>query len=53
MIGVILMLLVAGLLEGFGRQLITDTGRAMPSATVMLLLWLCDHYYVPRRRKSA
>ena len=53
MIGVILMLLVAGLLEGFGRQLITDTGARYAIGTVMLLLWLCYYYYVPRRKDVA
>lgn len=48
MVGVILMLLVAGLLEGFGRQLITDTILRYGIGTVMLLFWL-GYYYVPRR----
>lgn len=48
MVGVILMLLVAGLLEGFGRQLITDTMLRYGIGTVMLLFWL-GYYYVPRR----
>lgn len=48
MVGVILMLLVAGLLEGFGRQLITDTLLRYGIGTVMLLFWL-GYYYVPRR----
>ena len=41
-------LLVAGLLEGFGRQLITDTMLRYGIGTVMLLFWL-GYYYVPRR----
>ena len=52
MVWVILMLLVAGLLEGFGRQLITDTGARYAIGTVMLLLWLC-YYYLPRRKDVA
>jgi uncharacterized membrane protein SpoIIM required for sporulation len=48
MVGVILMLLCAGLLEGFGRQLITDTGLRYAIGTAMLLLW-CVYYYAPRR----
>jgi len=48
MVGVIIMLLVAGLLEGFGRQLITDTVMRYGIGTVMLLLWL-GYYYIPRR----
>src|SRR3546814_2885746 len=48
MVGVILMLLVAGLLEGFGRQLITDTMLRYAAGTLMLLFWLA-YYYIPRR----
>ena len=52
MVGVIIMLLIAGLLEGFGRQLITDTGMRYAIGSVMLLVWL-GYYYVPRRRVDA
>lgn len=52
MVGVILMLLVAGLLEGFGRQLITDTLFRYGIGTLMLLFWLA-YYYVPRREDVA
>ena len=52
MVGVILMLLVAGLLEGFGRQLITDTMLRYGIGTLMLLFWL-GYYYVPRREDVA
>ena len=48
MVGVIIMLLFAGLLEGFGRQLITDTPMRYGIGTVMLLFWL-GYYYIPRR----
>jgi uncharacterized membrane protein SpoIIM required for sporulation len=48
MIGVIFMLLCAGLLEGFGRQLITDTGLRYGIGALMLMIW-CIFYYVPRR----
>lgn len=48
MVGVIIMLLAAGLLEGFGRQLITDTGTRYGVGTAMLLFWTI-YYYVPRR----
>lgn len=48
MIGVIIMLLIAGLLEGFGRQLITDTGTRYGVGTAMLLFWII-YYYIPRR----
>lgn len=52
MVGVILMLLVAGLLEGFGRQLITDTVTRYAIGTTMLVLWLA-YYYIPRREDAA
>lgn len=51
MVGVILMLLIAGLLEGFGRQLITDTILRYSIGSVMLLFWLA-YYYVPRREDA-
>ncbi|GGO98704.1 stage II sporulation protein M [Stakelama pacifica] len=40
MIGVILMLLIAGLLEGFGRQLIRQDDARLAIAGVMVLLWI-------------
>lgn len=52
MVGVIIMLLIAGLLEGFGRQLITDTMLRYGIGTVMLLFWLA-YYYIPRREDVA
>lgn len=39
MIGVILMLLVAGLLEGFARQLVTDDSARLAIGGAMLALW--------------
>lgn len=51
MVGVIIMLLFAGLLEGFGRQLITDTVMRYAIGTTMLLLWL-GYYYIPRRGEA-
>src|SRR3546814_1029624 len=48
MVGVIMMLLAAGLLEGFGRQLITDTVLRYAIGSLMLLFWLA-YYYIPRR----
>ncbi|MDO9369011.1 MAG: stage II sporulation protein M [Sphingopyxis sp.] len=48
MVGVILMLFVAGLLEGFGRQLITDTMLRYTIGSLMLLFWVA-YYYIPRR----
>jgi len=46
--GVIVMLLAAGLLEGFGRQLVTNDAARYAIGTLMLLLWLA-YFYVPRR----
>ncbi|NJS14995.1 MAG: stage II sporulation protein M [Sphingopyxis sp.] len=48
MVGVILMLLCAGLLEGFGRQLITDTAVRYAIGGTLLIGWLA-YYYAPRR----
>jgi uncharacterized membrane protein SpoIIM required for sporulation len=50
MVGVIIMLLCAGLLEGFGRQLITNTGVRYGIGAAMFMLW-CIYYYVPRRER--
>lgn len=46
--GVIVMLLTAGLLEGFGRQLIRVDGTRYAIGFVMLFLW-CVYFYLPRR----
>lgn len=47
MAGVIIMLLFAGLLEGYGRQLIkADMLRYLIGST-MLILW-CIYFYIPR-----
>jgi hypothetical protein len=40
MIGVVLMLLVAGLLEGFARQLVMQDAGRFAIAGTMLLLWI-------------
>jgi uncharacterized membrane protein SpoIIM required for sporulation len=47
--GVVAMLFVAGLLEGFGRQLITDDSARYAIGGAMLLLW-CLYFYLPRGR---
>ena len=47
--GVIVMLLVAGLLEGFGRQLITGDVTRYAIGTGMLVLWAA-YFYLPRGR---
>lgn len=52
MVGVILMLLAAGLLEGFGRQLITDTVMRYAVGSLMLAFWLA-YFYIPRRENVA
>jgi uncharacterized membrane protein SpoIIM required for sporulation len=49
MVGVVLMLLVAGLLEGFGRQLVTSGVVRYAIGGGMLLLWL-GFFYLPGRR---
>jgi uncharacterized membrane protein SpoIIM required for sporulation len=48
MIGVMIMLLFAGMLEGFARQLITNDIVRYVIGTVMLLIWLF-YFYWPRR----
>ncbi len=48
MVGVIIMMLCAGLLEGFARQLITDTVLRYSIGGTLLLGWLA-FYYAPRR----
>lgn len=50
MVGVVFMLIVAALLEGFGRQLINHTPGRLAVGTVMLLFWLA--YFFGRRRKA-
>ena len=46
--GVLVMLLTAGLLEGFGRQLITVDAARYAIGLIMLALWLL-YFYLPRR----
>lgn len=48
MVGVVLMLLCAGLLEGFGRQLIVEDWARYTIGGVMLAFW-CAYFYLPRR----
>ena len=45
--GVVVMLLAAGLLEGFGRQLITLDAARYLVGSILLLFWLA-YFYVPR-----
>ena len=50
MIGVVIMLLVAGLLEGFARQLITDDFARYAIAAVMFAFWVAYFALGGRRR---
>jgi uncharacterized membrane protein SpoIIM required for sporulation len=49
MAGVVMMLFAAGLLEGFGRQLITSDLLRYGIGATMLTLW-CLFFYTPRAR---
>ena len=53
MAGVVVMLFLAGVLEGFGRQLIEPTLARYAVGVAMLVLWLA-YFYLPRpaRRDS-
>ncbi|WP_088183434.1 stage II sporulation protein M [Sphingobium sp. Z007] len=51
MAGVVLMLLVAGLLEGIGRQTVQSDVMRYGIGVVALLGWLA-YYYLPRRREG-
>jgi uncharacterized membrane protein SpoIIM required for sporulation len=48
--GVVLMLIVAGLLEGFARQLITNDYVRYAIALSTLIIWL-GYFYLPRRER--
>ena len=50
--GVVVMLLVAGLLEGFARQLVTDDLLRYAVGLVMLALWML-YFYLPRTDREA
>lgn len=49
MLGVVVMLLVAGLLEGFGRQLLRDMTMRFAVGGSLFLMW-CAYFYLPRSR---
>ncbi len=51
MAGVVVMLLFAGLLEGFGRQLITADGARYAIGLSLLLAWIA-YFYLPRRPRN-
>lgn len=50
--GVVIMLIVAGLLEGFGRQLIQSDLARYAIAGASLFIWL-GYFYLPRRPRGA
>jgi uncharacterized membrane protein SpoIIM required for sporulation len=50
MAGVVVMLLTAGLLEGYGRQLVTSDIARYAIGLTMLAWWL-GFYYLPRRSR--
>jgi uncharacterized membrane protein SpoIIM required for sporulation len=52
MIGTVLMLAVAGLLEGVGRQTINADATRMLIGTAVLVGWLAYFYAWPARRRS-
>jgi uncharacterized membrane protein SpoIIM required for sporulation len=52
MAGVIVMLMLAGLLEGFGRQLITSDGVRYSIAAISAVIWGL-YFYAPRAQKAA
>jgi uncharacterized membrane protein SpoIIM required for sporulation len=51
MAGTVIMLSVAGLLEGIGRQVITDDGLRMLIGSAVLVAWLAYFYAWPNRRR--
>jgi len=51
MLGVVIMLFVAGLLEGFARQLVTQDGARYAIAGVSALFWF-SYFYFPRGRRT-
>ena len=52
MAGVVVMLMLAGLLEGFGRQLIADTGLRYAVAGASGVIWAV-YFYAPRATRHA
>lgn len=51
MIGVIIMLMAAAILEGYGRQLVNQDGLRYAVGGTMLLLWLL-YFYLPRGQRD-
>jgi uncharacterized membrane protein SpoIIM required for sporulation len=52
MIGAVIMLMVAGLLEGVGRQTIEGSAARAAIGLAMLVGWL-SYFYLPRSRRGA
>lgn len=52
MAGAVIMLAVAGLLEGIGRQTITSDGLRMLIGSAVLAAWLSYFYALPLRRET-
>ncbi len=51
MVGVVLMMIVAAVLEGWARQLVTDTGSRFAIGGFMLAAWL-GYFYAFRREEA-
>lgn len=51
MLGVIIMLIGAGLLEGFARQLVQPMALRFAIGGAMLAMW-CAYFYLPRRKRG-
>jgi hypothetical protein len=49
--GVVVMLMVAGLLEGFARQLVQNDIARLSIAAATAVLWAA-YFYWPRRRAA-
>ena len=50
--GCVIMLIIAAVLEGFGRQLINSDTVRYTVAGATLVFWLL-YFYLPRRRPGA
>jgi hypothetical protein len=50
MVGVVVMLSVAAMLEGFGRQLIIDSATRYTIGAIALLAWIL-FFYIPREAR--
>jgi uncharacterized membrane protein SpoIIM required for sporulation len=51
MLGVVIMLFVAGMLEGFARQLVVQDGARYAIAAASALIWF-SYFYIPRGRRA-